>query len=405
MLTQLGIPVQDRRHLGVSQASVGVHHGFVELVTGHAAGGGDGHLAHHAEPVDLRVQGTETVGEHLRQHGHHELGEIDRVAALIGFGVEGRARFHIGRNVGNSDPQAPAASTLGFTEDSVIEVAGVFPVDGHQRQGAQVDATLFGLLRHLLAETGDLLGHLFRPGVRNAVGTQGDLDLHAGRHVLTQDFQDGADRIEAGSGALVDAHDHDLALASSLVLPFRDDDVLADAAVIGYHKTDAVLDEVTTDDVRLAGFEQAHQTRFLTTLAIDLGRLHQGIVAMHQALHLAVVQEEIRSTTLGAQKTESIFVAKHIAFDQIQAIRQGVTLVAGEHELPVALHGAQTTSQGFQRLFIGQLEDLGQLFPGHGFLMALDELQQHLATGDGIFVFFGLALEERIFLRHKQALG
>ena len=30
---------------------------------------------------------------------------------------------------------------------------------------------------------------------------------------------------------------------------------------------------------------------------------------MHQALHLAVVQEEIRSTTLGAQKTESIFVA------------------------------------------------------------------------------------------------
>jgi hypothetical protein len=37
--------------------------------------------------------------------------------------------------------------------------------------------------------------------------------------------------------------------------------------------------------------------------------------------------------------------------------------------------------------------------------MALDEFQDQLATGDGVIVFFGLALEERIFLRHKQALG
>ncbi len=241
--------------------------------------------------------------------------------------------------------------------------------------------------------------------MRDAVGTQGNLDLHAGCHVLTQHFQHGADRIEAGGGALVDAHNHHLALASPLVLPFRDDDVLADAAVVGYHETDAVLDEIATDDVRLAGLEQTHQTRLLATLAVDLGGLHQGVVAVHQALHLAVVQEQIRATTLGTQETEAILVAEHIAFDQIQAIRQGVTLVAGEDQLTVALHGAQTTTQGFQRLFFGQLEDLGQLFTGHGLFMALDEVEDQLATGDRILVFFGLAFEERIFLRHKQALG
>ena len=60
-------------------------------------------------------------------------------------------RFHIGRNVGNGDPQAPAATALGFTKDSVIEVASSRRWS-LQRQGAQVDATLFGL-RHLL--TGD----------------------------------------------------------------------------------------------------------------------------------------------------------------------------------------------------------------------------------------------------------
>ncbi len=56
LLTQLGIAIQDRRHLGVGHAGVGVHHRFVELVAGHAAGGGDGHLAHHAESVNLWVE-------------------------------------------------------------------------------------------------------------------------------------------------------------------------------------------------------------------------------------------------------------------------------------------------------------------------------------------------------------
>ena len=405
LLTQLGITIQNGRNLAVGHAGMGVHHRFVELVAGHAASGGDGHLAHHAEAVNLRIQGAQPVGEHLRQHGHHELGEIDRVAALIGFGIQRSAGLHIGGYVRNGNPQTPAAATLGFTEDGVIEVAGIFPVYGDQRQGTQIDATLFGFLRHLFAQTGDLLGHLLRPGMRDTVGTQGNFNLHARGHVLAQHVQYGTDRVDAGVGALVDAHHHDLALASPLVFAFRDDDVLTDAAVVWHHETDAVLDEVTTDDVCLTGLEQANQTCFLTTLAVDLGRLHQGIVTVHQALHLAVVQIQIRSTTFRAQKTETIFMAEYIPFDQIQTIRQGVTLVASEYQLPIALHGAQTTAQSFQRLFVSQLECLGQLFAGHRLFVTLDEFEDQLATGDGVFVFFGLALEERIFLRHKQALG
>ena len=190
-----------------------------------------------------------------------------------------------------------------------------------------------------------------------------------------------------------------------MFLPFRDDDVLADTAVIRHHETNAILDEVTADDVCLTGLEQAHQARFLTTLAVDLGRLHQHVVAMHQALHLSVVQIQIRTTTFRTQKTEAILVANYITFDQIQTIRQGITLVASEYQLSITLHGAQTTTQGFQRLFIFQLEDFGQLFTRHGLFVALDEFQDQLAAGDGVIVFFGLAFEERIFLRHKQALG
>ena len=64
-------------------------------------------------------------------------------------------------------------------------------------------------------------------------------------------------------------------------------------------------------------------------------------------------------------------MAEHIAFDQIQAIRRGVTLVAGEDQLTVALHGAQTTTQGFQRLFFGQLEGPWPTLHGTWAFMAL----------------------------------
>lgn len=84
---------------------------------------------------------------------------------------------------------------------------------------------------------------------------------------------------------------------------------------------------------------------------------------MHQTLHFSVVEEQIRATTLGTQETEAILVAEYVAFHQIQAIRQGITLVAREDQLSIALHGTQTATQGFQWLFIGQLENLGQLFP------------------------------------------
>ena len=58
LLAQLGIPVENRRHLGISQARMGVHHRLEELVARHAARFADGHLADHTQTINLRVQGT-----------------------------------------------------------------------------------------------------------------------------------------------------------------------------------------------------------------------------------------------------------------------------------------------------------------------------------------------------------
>ena len=130
--------------------------------------------------------------------GTTEFGEVDGVAALVGLGVEGCARFSHEAETSamathRRQPPPPLASRRRRHRSR-----GIFPVDGNQRQGAQVDATLFGLLRHLLAETGDLLvtssGQVCgMPWVR-----RGNLDLHAGAMFSPSTSQYGADRVGSG---------------------------------------------------------------------------------------------------------------------------------------------------------------------------------------------------------------
>src|SRR5690606_29428554 len=72
------------------------------------------------------------------------VGEIGGVAALVGAAVERRARRHVGGDVGDGDPDAPAALVLlvriGLRIDRVVVVARVLGVDGDQRHVAQIGA-------------------------------------------------------------------------------------------------------------------------------------------------------------------------------------------------------------------------------------------------------------------------
>ena len=83
---RLGL-LQHRRNLVVGQARVGVDDRLIELVAGHAPGGGDGHLADHGQAIHLGIERAKAVGQGFRQHGDNPLGEIHRVAALLRLGV------------------------------------------------------------------------------------------------------------------------------------------------------------------------------------------------------------------------------------------------------------------------------------------------------------------------------
>ena len=62
------------------------------------------HLRRDREAVLMRIQGTDAVAEHLRQHRHHPVCHIHAGPAPIRLFVQRRARPHIIRDIGDMHP-------------------------------------------------------------------------------------------------------------------------------------------------------------------------------------------------------------------------------------------------------------------------------------------------------------
>ncbi len=89
------------RNLRIGQARPRVHQGLVELESGDFPRRGNSHFANHTQAVHLRSQGTQTVGQLLRQHRHHFAGEINRVTAGVGLAIQRTAYGDIVSHIRN----------------------------------------------------------------------------------------------------------------------------------------------------------------------------------------------------------------------------------------------------------------------------------------------------------------
>ena len=89
---------------------------------------------------------AQLVGNAFGQHGDDAVGEVDRVAAQIGFAVQRGAGTDVGSHVGDGDIDNEAAGigfvTVGFGIDGVVVVLGIERIDGDQRHIAPVFAAL-----------------------------------------------------------------------------------------------------------------------------------------------------------------------------------------------------------------------------------------------------------------------
>ena len=286
LFAQILIALQYMPDLGIGQARMGTHHCFVELIARQTSLAGDGHFADHTQAVHLRVEGTQAVGEHFWQHRYNLRREVDRCTAAARFVIQRRVRTHVIAHVCNSHPQTPAATAFFLAIYGIIEVTGVFTINGDQRQIAQIHAACFGLFRHFFTQVFDLVFNRFRPDVRNFMGAQRHIDGHAGAHVIAQHFNDFTHRFCATSWALGEFNHHHKAHACAHYLFRRDENVEAQTAVVRHHKAYARIGKVTAND--LAGFRHQHadHARFAAAFTVCTQRLRQDLVAVNTHLHL-----------------------------------------------------------------------------------------------------------------------
>ncbi|MNM71515.1 hypothetical protein D3C81_831830 [compost metagenome] len=394
---------QHRADLVVGQAGVGVNHRFVEAVVGHFAGFGDGHLANHGQTIDLRVQRAQTVGQLLRQHRDHALGEVHRVAANLRFGIQRRTEFHVAGYVGNRHVQLPATgeqaqlARTGLAVDRVIEVAGIFTVDGDERQMTQVDALLFVFLFDFRLELAGFLEHGVRPDVRNVVGAQGDIDFHARRHVVTHDFNHVALRLEAWRRPVGDLHFDELTDLRIGITARRHQHFLLDLRVVGNDETDTALFEVTTDDGFVSTGHHFDDHAFAATATVQTGNAGQGTVTVEHQTHLRRAHEQVVTAVVRHQEAEAVTVTADAAQDQVELVHRRISAATGIDELSIALHGAQAAAQGFDLVFCGQTKLFDQLLAVSRRTSISKMLKDQFAARNGVFVFFrftsGLGIE------------
>ena len=94
----------------------------------------------HRQAVDVRAQRAGVVRQRLGQHRLDRARHVDRGRAPVGLAVDRRAGAHVGRDVGDVDPDAPVLVAERLARDRVVEVAGGDGVDGEGRQVREVAA-------------------------------------------------------------------------------------------------------------------------------------------------------------------------------------------------------------------------------------------------------------------------
>src|SRR6185437_4280652 len=129
-------------HLFVSKARRGAHQPANETVAVEVAIVVEPKMDGHASAIDARFQRTKLVRQRLGQHRYHAIGEVNRIAALLGLAIQRIVRSYVPGDIGDRDDRVPTILLFGIAlgPDRVVEIARIGAVDGNERDRAQIIA-------------------------------------------------------------------------------------------------------------------------------------------------------------------------------------------------------------------------------------------------------------------------
>ena len=392
---------QDIRHLGVSETAGGAYQGIVEFTGQYLAFVGNLHAAGQGQTVHIGPQRTQVVGQHFRQHGHHAAGQIHRIAALLRIFIQRAGLLQIMGNIGDGNFQQPAASGF-FRIYCVVEVLGVFAVDGHQRQMREI----FPPRRQFYFCPGQSFGLFqrgFRPVHGNVILAQGDIGDDAGIVGIAHDLDNLAAHAAALAGVLRNTRHHGVAvfhISRNTVEKQR----LGNAWIIRNHFPATVIRLIAADDLRRAALEHLHQTAFSLAFITSTGNAHFDAVAMQGFAHGAASEEHIFAVFIGHQKAETVAMADdatgnsgHFAHGRQLALFSALELTITNHRIDAFVKAIKISLAGHFQTGSDLFKSLCTLLSQEG----QDNItaRNRVLVAPGLFFLFRIGIKNWSFLR------
>jgi len=331
------------------------------------------HLARQRQPVDLRVERTDSVRQPVRQHRNDPVDEIDAGAAAVGLLVERRIFLHIIPDIRDMDPEQIIAVRQSLDAHRVVQVLRVLAVDRDDRLWSQIAPALRGNLflgdpvRHRLG----LGHHLVREPFRKLMLADDRQNIDAGIVLVAENFDDLARRRRASFGIRHDAGD-DLLPRHRAVEPFlRDEQVAVDPFVIRDDEAERFVMLERADDLRDRPLHDAHDFAFQAAAraaprAALRRHARQHDVAVHRAFQIVRVNVDVRMIRLVRdQEREPFRMRLHPPAQQIHPLRHAVAVVAGPVDFPFFFQFVQQLEERLEFLRALQPERLLQFLYGH----------------------------------------
>ena len=208
-------------------------------------------------PHAVRLQARQAVGNQLRQHRQHAVGQVDARRPIVGLAVQRRPRADEVRNVGNVDAQPPMPVVELYQRNGVVEIAGVDRINRDDRLAGQVEAVAdrlveaVGLLPGLVQ---GVLGELFGQAELADDGKRIDARLA----LRPQDLDDHALAVMDGRGKADHLDDHLVVGPGVLRAGIADEDRLGEELAIDLHEGRALRLEVRADELPRLPLDDLH---------------------------------------------------------------------------------------------------------------------------------------------------
>ena len=188
---------------------------------------------------------------------------------------------------------------------------------------------------------------------------QGDLNFHARIRVVAEDLDHLADRLSL-PGRLLNNLDHHHLPSYGLELATRgNQDILADASVLGNHEQHAVFIVNAPDDTVVRAFQYLDNLAFGPATAVNADNTRHDAIAVQGLIHLLRAEKQVRAFLVRNQETVAVRMAFDAPANKVGFVRNEVIAAAVLHDLAFTPHRAEATRKSVE-LLLRDIEQFSQ---------------------------------------------